>query len=129
VVIASPLVVGGGLALAGVTHVQGAKVGVIVVCAVALLAVGVGVGAASPHLSAWAMSDVDDPAEGGAAATAINSVQLIFGAFGAGLAGVVVNLVDDGGVSAAHWAFAVFAILALTACVTAYRAGRRQVAF
>jgi MFS family permease len=129
VVIASPLVVGGGLAVAGVTHVQGAKVGVIVVCAVALLAVGVGVGAASPHLSAWAMSDVDDPSEGGAAATAINSVQLIFGAFGAGLAGVVVNLVDDGGVSAAHWAFAVFAILALTACVTAYRAARRQVAF
>ena len=129
VVIASPLVVGGGLALAGFTHVQGAKVGVIVVCAAALLAVGVGVGAASPHLSAWAMSDVDDPAEGGAAATAINSVQLIFGAFGAGLAGVVVNLVDDGGVSAAHWAFAVFAILALTACATAYRAGRRQVAF
>jgi MFS family permease len=129
VVIASPLVVGGGLALAGFTHVQGAKVGVIVVCAVALLAVGVGVGAASPHLSAWAMSDVDDPAEGGAAATAINSVQLIFGAFGAGLAGVVVNLVDDGGVSAAHWAFAVFAVLALTACATAYRAGRRQVAF
>jgi MFS family permease len=129
VVIASPLVVGGGLALAGVTHVQGAKVGVIVVCALALLAVGVGVGAASPHLSAWAMSDVDDPAEGGAAATAINSVQLIFGAFGAGLAGVVVNLVDDGGVSAAHWAFAVFAILALTACGTAYRAGRRQIAF
>jgi MFS family permease len=129
VVIASPLVVGGGLALAGFTHVQGAKVGVIVVCAVALLAVGVGVGAASPHLSAWAMSDVDDPAEGGAAATAINSVQLIFGAFGAGLAGVVVNLVDDGGVSAAHWAFAVFAVLALIACATAYRAGRRQVAF
>jgi MFS family permease len=129
VVIAAPLVMAGGLALAGVTHVQGAKVGVIIVCAVALLAVGVGVGAASPHLSAWAMSDVDDPAEGGAAATAINSVQLIFGAFGAGLAGVVVNLVEDGGVSAAHWAFAVFAILALTACVTAYRAGRRQIAF
>jgi hypothetical protein len=75
------------------------------------------------------MSDVDDPAEGRAAATAINSVQLIFGAFGAGLAGVVVNLVDDGGVSAAHWAFAVFAVLALAACVTAYRAGRRQIAF
>jgi MFS family permease len=129
VVIAAPLVVAGGLALAGVTHVQGATAGIVILCALALLAVGVGVGAASPHLSAWAMSDVDDPAEGGAAATAINSVQLIFGAFGAGLAGVVVNLVDDGGVSAAHWAFAVFAVLALTACATAYRAGRRQVAF
>jgi MFS family permease len=129
VVIAAPLLMALGLALAGAAHVQGATVGIVVLCALALLAVGVGIGAASPHLSAWAMSDVDDPAEGGAAATAINSVQLIFGAFGAGLAGVVVNLVDDGGVAAAHWAFAVFAVIALTACVTAYRAGRRQVAF
>ncbi|MGB7162701.1 MAG: MFS transporter, partial [Mycobacterium sp.] len=101
----------------------------VILCALALLAVGVAVGAASPHLSAWAMSDVDDPAEGGAAATAINSVQLIFGAFGAGLAGVVVNIADGGGVAAARWAFAVFALLALSACFTAFRAGRRQVAF
>lgn len=129
VVIAAPLVMAGGLALAGVMHVQGATAGIVVVCAVALLGVGVGIGAAWPHLSAWAMSDVDDPAEGGAAATAINSVQLIFGAFGAGLAGVVVNLVDGGGASAARWAFAVFALLALTACATAFRAGRRQIAF
>src|SRR5271163_604618 len=129
VVIASPALMAVGLALAGAAHVQGATVGIVILCALALLAVGVGIGAASPHLSAWAMSDVDDPAEGGAAATAINSVQLIFGAFGAGLAGVVVNLVDDGGVSAAHWAFAVFAALALTACATAYRAGRRQIAY
>ncbi len=129
VVVAAPLVMAGGLALAGLTHVQGATAGIVIVCAVALMAVGVGVGAAYPHLSAWAMSDVDDPAEGGAAATAINSVQLIFGAFGAGLAGVVVNLVDGGGASAARWAFAVFALLALTACVTAFRAGRRQIAY
>ena len=129
VVVGAPLLMGGGLAVAGVTHVQNATAGIVVICAVALLAVGVGIGAAWPHLSAWAMSDVDDPAEGGAAATAINSVQLIFGAFGAGLAGVVVNLVDGGGASAARWAFAVFAILALTACATASRASRHQVAY
>jgi hypothetical protein len=130
VVVAAPLVMAIGLALAGVTHVQGAPVGVVILCATGLLATGVGIGAAYPHLSAWAMSDVDDPAEGGAAATAINSVQLIFGAFGAGLAGVVVNICDGGGgVSAARWAFAVFALLALTAFVTASRAGLRQVAF
>ena len=128
VVTAAPLVVAGGLAVAGITHVQDATAGIVMLCALALLAVGVGVGAAWPHLSAWAMSDVDDPAEGGAAATAINSVQLIFGAFGAGLAGVVVNLVDGGGASAARWAFAVFAILALTASFTGFRAGRRQIA-
>ncbi len=55
----------------------------------ALLITGAGVGIAWPHLSAWAMSCVDDPAEGPAAAAAINTVQLICGAFGAGLAGVV----------------------------------------
>ena len=129
VVVAAPLVMALGLALAGATHVQGARVGVVILCAVGLMAVGVGIGAAWPHLSAWAMSDIDDPAEGGAAATAINSVQLIFGAFGAGLAGVVVNLADGGGVAAARWAFAVFALLALTACVTAFRAGRRQIPY
>jgi len=130
VVIGAPLVMAIGLALAGATHIQGAPMGVVVLCATALLAVGTGIGAAWPHLSAWAMSDVDDPAEGTAAATAINSVQLIFGAFGAGLAGVVVNISErGGGVSAARWAFTVFALLALTACVTAFRAGRRQVAF
>jgi MFS family permease len=129
VVIAAPVLMAGGLAVAGLTHVQGATAGVVVVCAVALLAVGVAIGAAWPHLSAWAMSDVDDPAEGGAAATAINSVQLVFGAFGAGLAGVVVNLVDGGGAAAARWAFAVFALVALTACFTAFRAGRGQVGY
>jgi MFS family permease len=129
VVTAAPLVMAIGLAMAGAAHVQGPAAGFVIVCAVALLAVGVGIGAAWPHLSAWAMSDVDDPAEGGTAATAINSVQLIFGAFGAGLAGVVVNIADGGGVAAARWAFAVFALLALSACFTAFRAGRRQVAF
>jgi MFS family permease len=128
VVIAAPLIMAVGLALAGATHVRDAAAVVVILCALALLAVGVGIGAAWPHLSAWAMSDVDDPAEGGAAATAINSVQLVFGAFGAGLAGVVVNIVDGGGVNAARWAFAVFALLALSACYTAFRAGRRQVA-
>jgi len=130
VVIGAPMVMAIGLALAAATHVQGATVGIIILCATALLAVGIGIGAAYPHLSTWAMSDVDDPAEGSAAATAINSVQLIFGAFGAGLAGVVVNISDGrGGVAAAHWAFGLFALLALTATATAFHAGRRQVAY
>jgi MFS family permease len=129
VVVAAPLVMATGLAMAGVTHIQGAPVGIVILCATALLAVGIGIGAAYPHLSAWAMTHIDDPAEGGAAATAINSVQLIFGAFGAGLAGVVVNISDGGGVGAARSAFTVFALLALTATVTAVRAGRRQLAF
>jgi hypothetical protein len=93
----------------------------------ALLLTGAGIGAAWPHLSAWAMARVDDPAEGGAAAAGINSVQLIFGAFGAGLAGVVVNGSDGGPVAVARWAFMVFALLAALASFTAYRASRTRV--
>jgi MFS family permease len=127
VVATTPLVMAIGLALAAATHVQGAPVGVIGLCALALLITGIGIGAAWPHLSAWAMGRVDDPTEGSAAAAAINSVQLIFGAFGAGLAGVVVNITDGGAVAVARSAFTVFALLAATASVTAYRACRTQV--
>jgi hypothetical protein len=127
VVTAAPLVMAIGLALAAATHVKGAPVGVIVLCALALLVAGAGIGAAWPHLSAWAMARVDDPAESGAAAAAINSVQLIFGAFGAGLAGVVVNSANGGPVAVARWAFAVFALLAAAGGLTAYRAGRARV--
>jgi MFS family permease len=124
VVTAAPLVMAIGLVLAAATQVQGAPVGVVVLCALALLVTGAGIGSAWPHLSAWAMGCVDDPAEGGAAAAGINSVQLIFGAFGAGLAGVVVNGADGGPVAVARWAFAVFALLAAAGCLTAYRASR-----
>jgi MFS family permease len=127
VVTAAPLAMAIGLALAAATHVQDAPVGVIVLCALALLLTGTGIGAAWPHLSAWAMARVDDPAEGGAAAAGINSVQLIFGAFGAGLAGVVVNGSDGGPVAVARWAFMVFALLAALASFTAYRASRTRV--
>ena len=73
---------------------------------------GAGVGIAWPHLSAWVMGAVDDPVEAGTAAAAINTVQLISGAFGAGLAGVVVNMTHGGDAVAARWLFTVFAVLA-----------------
>ena len=58
------------------------------------------------------MGAVGDPVEAGTAAAAINTVQLICGAFGAGLAGVVVNMTEGGDAAAARWLFAVFAVLA-----------------
>ena len=84
----------------------------IVAWVIALFIAGTGVGIAWPHLSAWIMGAVDDPVEGGAAAAAINTVQLISGAFGAGLAGVVVNMTPGGDVATARWLFGVFAALA-----------------
>jgi MFS family permease len=121
----APLVMATGLALAALTQYEGAPLGLVAVWAVALLITGVGVGIGWPHLSAWAMSCVDDPTEGPAAAAAINTVQLICGAFGAGLAGVVVNLTETGDATPARWLFATFAVLAALVVVASTRSGRR----
>lgn len=121
----APLVMASGWALAALTQMEDAPVGLLGVWVAALLITGTGVGIAWPHLSAWAMSCVDDPAEGPAAAAAINTVQLICGAFGAGLAGVAVNLTDTGDATPARWLFAVFAALAAIGVVASMKSGRR----
>jgi MFS family permease len=125
VVAGAPLIMAVGLALGAVTQVDNAPVGVVVLWTLALTITGAGIGAAWPHLSAWAMRCVDD-AEEGAAAAAVNTVQLISGAFGAGLAGVVVNSAHDGAVMAARWLFAVFVALGVIGAVASYRASRGQ---
>jgi MFS family permease len=124
-VISGPLVMSGGLAVVAFARMSSYNpTAVGAIWALALLVVGIGVGAGWPHLSAWAMSCVDDPAEGGTAAAAINTVALIGGAFGAGIAGLVVNTAMSSGLPAARWLFAVFAVMAALGCVVAYRAAR-----
>ena len=98
----------------------------VIAWAAALVVTGAGIGIAWPHLSAWAMSRVDDPAEGPAAAAAINTVQLICGAVGAGLAGVVVNLSDTAGAAAARGLFAAFAVLAVVGAIASFRSDRAR---
>lgn len=124
IVAIAPMVMAVGLALAAVTQVPDASRWLALVWAVALAIAGCGVGMAWPHLSAWAMGAVEDPAEGRTAAAAINTVQLMCGAFGAGLAGVVVNMNDRSDAGAARWMFGVFAVLAVLGCVASGRAGR-----
>src|ERR1700759_778649 len=124
VVAAAPLIMAVGLALGAVTRVDDASIGVVVLWTVALTITGAGIGAAWPHLSAWAMQCVDDAQEGSAAAAAINTVQLISGAFGAGLAGVVVNSTHGGPVVAARLLFAIFAAVGTVGAVASYRASR-----
>jgi MFS family permease len=125
-VVAAPLIMAVGLALGAATQVDNASTGVVMLWAFALMLTGTGIGAAWPHLSAWAMQCVDDAKEGGAAAAAINTVQLISGAFGAGLAGVVVNSAEGGAVMAARWLFAVFAALGVVGVLASYRSTREQ---
>jgi MFS family permease len=128
VVAVSPLVMAVGLGVAAVSQRDDAPGIAVAVWVLALVVTGTGVGMAWPHLSAWAMGSTEDPAEGRTAAAAINTVQLICGAFGAGLAGIVVNMTDRGDETAARWMFTVMAMLAAAGCVASYRASRGRVA-
>lgn len=123
-VAASPVVMAVGLALGAL--VLGERLNWVSMSAWAggLFVAGLGVGIAWPHLSAWIMGAVDDPVQAGTAAAAINTVQLISGAFGAGLAGVVVNIARGGDAAAARWLFAVFAVLAAVGFAASYHASR-----
>jgi MFS family permease len=122
VITAAPVVVASGLALGALTQRDNASVGIVALWTIALFVAGIGIGMAWPHLSVRAMDSVNDPAEGGAAAAAINTVQVISAAFGAGLAGVVVNMTEGGDVMAARWLFAVFTALAALGFAASYNA-------
>jgi MFS family permease len=127
VVGAAPLVMASGLVVVAVTQRADAPTGTVAVWAAGFLVAGIGIGMTWPHLSMRAMDSVDDPAESGAAAAAINTVQLISAAFGAGLGGVVVNnTVDVGDLVAARWLYAVFAAVAAAGLVASYRAVRDE---
>lgn len=128
IVALAPLVMATGLTIGALSLRADASPTWVVVWAVGLTISGAGVGIAWPHLSAWAMGKVDDPAEGPAAAAAINAVQVICGAFGAALAGVIVNVTDTGDATAARWLFACFALLAALGAVASTRSGRPAVA-
>ncbi|KAA1250673.1 MFS transporter [Mycobacterium simiae] len=126
VVAAAPLVVAAGLGLGAATQRANAPPGTVALWALALLATGVGIGMAWPHLTVRAMDCVDDPAESSSAAAAVNIVQLISGAVGAGLAGVVVNNAAGGDVAEARWLYGVFTVLAVVALIASFRATHRE---
>ncbi len=122
----APLVMAVGLTLGAASLSGLATPWLVVLLVIGLVMAGTGIGSAWPHLSAWAMSQVHDRAEGPAAAAAINTVQLICGAFGAGLAGVVVNMSDTETGSAARWLFSVFAVLIAFGVMASVRATRHH---
>lgn len=123
-VAAAPLIMAVGLGIGALVLGDHTPWPLIVAWAAGLFIAGCGVGVAWPHLSAWIMGAVDEPVEAGTAAAAINTVQLICGAFGAGLAGIAVNMSRGGETVAARWLYAVFAVLAAAGFVASYRASR-----
>jgi hypothetical protein len=126
VVAVAPLVMAAGLGLAALAQYDGAGPWLVAVWAIALAISGAGIGAAWPHLCVWAMGADDEPGEQAIAAAAINTVQLMCAAFGAGMAGVLVNLYETPDAPAARLLFAVFAGLAAVGWFASSRAGGHQ---
>lgn len=98
--------------------------------AIGLLLLGWGIGMAWPHLITMVLQHVPDE-EQGLAGSSVTTIQLTATAFGSAIAGAIANVAgfsDAAGIggtqTAARWLFAVFAIAALLALVTA-RAARR----
>ncbi|HDS1819781.1 TPA: MFS transporter [Pseudomonas putida] len=98
----------------------------------ALVAIGLGVGLAWPHLLTRVFQ-VASAGEQDLAAASITTVQLFATALGAALAGMVANLAgltDPGGIvgtaSAAGWLFGVFALAPLFALFAAQRVVRQH---
>ncbi|TQF75084.1 MFS transporter [Rhodococcus spelaei] len=120
VVVAGPALVALGLFAASLGQRETSSGWVIATWVAALVVAGAGIGVAWPHLATFVMGSVDDPGEGGRAAAAINTVQLVANAFGSALAGVLVNL---GGSMAgsAQLLFGLFAVVAVVAVPMAWR--------
>ena len=123
VVALAPVVMAAGLAVTAAVQRDGASAVMVTLCAASLATVGVGIGMAWPHLSVWALASAEDGQQE-AAGAAITTVQLMSGAFGAGLAGIAVNLRSSPDAGAARILLACFAVLALLATAPARRAGR-----
>lgn len=120
VVVSGPAMVALGFFVAALAQREEASGPVIATWVAALVLAGAGIGAAWPHLATFVMGSVDDPGEGGKAAAAINTVQLVANAFGAALAGLLVNL-GGGSAGSAQLLFGTFAAVAAVAAPVAWR--------
>jgi MFS family permease len=83
---------------------------------------GAGIGSAMPHLSVAAMTSGTDPDDGGKAASSVATVLTLATAFGAAVAGLLVNLGLPDLVTSARLLLAGFTLLAAVGVLTAWRA-------
>ncbi|MER7752422.1 MFS transporter [Kitasatospora sp. NPDC097643] len=97
----------------------------VVLWAVTLFAAGTGIGLAFPHLSVAAMRSSADPAEGGKAAAALNTTQLIAFSVTSALAGTLVSLGGSALLDSARYMTYGIAAITLLGVGTAARTARR----
>ncbi|MFL1594635.1 MFS transporter [Rhodococcus ruber] len=122
IVVSAPVLVGLGLALMAAAVRDEAGPAAVTVWVTGLVVAGAGIGIAWPHLAVGAMNAVADPRDSGKASAAINTVQLIANAFGAALAGVLVNAGQPSDVRSARLLLFGFAAVAVLGVLAARRA-------
>ncbi|MFI9045995.1 MFS transporter [Streptomyces sp. NPDC053427] len=120
--VAGPGLLAAGLAaLALLQHRDASLLGALTWLPVLLLG-GTGIGLAMPHLSVAAMAGTTDEQEGEKAAAAIATVLTMSTAFGAALAGLLVNVGGPSTVDSARWLLFGFAAVSALGVPTALRA-------
>jgi MFS family permease len=119
--VAGPLLLALGLVVAGVSQRDGAGALTVGLWFTALIAAGVGIGIAFPHLVVAAMGSSSDPAEASKAAAGANTVELIALSFGSALGGVLLNLGAPDTSRSAQYLLLGFAVIAALGGLTARR--------
>ncbi|MFE7300053.1 MFS transporter [Streptomyces sp. NPDC057579] len=122
--VAGPGLLGAGLAVLALLQRRDAPLPLVLAWLPVLLLAGAGIGLAMPHLSVAAMAGVPDKGEGEKAAAAIATVLTMSTAFGAAVAGLLVNLGGPSTLSSARCLLLGFAALCASGTLTALRADR-----
>lgn len=120
-----PLLLTAGLIVYGLLQASGAELATVAIWAGALTVSGVGIGLAWPLLGVAAMSSSRDPAEGGKAAAAITTTQLIAFSITSAMAGTLMAAGGESMVEAARYVSLGIALLTLLGVLTAGIATRR----
>ncbi|MGK4597230.1 MFS transporter [Amycolatopsis sp. w19] len=120
-VLAGPACLAIGFAVLGLLQTEQPPLPVVLAWLPVLFFGGTGIGIAMPHLSVAAMTSAPD-GEGGQAAAAIATVLTMSTAFGAAVAGLLVNLGGPSVVTSARWLLFGFAAISALGLLTARRA-------
>lgn len=120
-----PLLLTAGLIAYGLLQVQEADLSMVLIWTAVLALAGIGIGLAWPLLGVAAMSSTTDPAEGGKAAAAITTTQLIAFSITSALAGTLMSAGGDSAVDAARYVVLGIALLTLLGILAAGVATKR----
>lgn len=132
-VLGGPVLLAAGTVLVAVTLLTLDGTAAVVLWAVGLLAGGVGIGTAWPHLAASAIGGADptpgsedeqDESEADKASAAVTTVQMLAVSVGTALGGAGLALGGTDPLASARWLFATFAVVAVVGVLTARPAAR-----